>query len=306
MSSLIEMLQALKDRDASQKVDFSKPLDASSVKDKTVLITGGASGLGEASARAFAKAGAYVTVADLNEELGSKLEKELVGLGQKVKFVKTDVLDWDSQTNAFKAAIAFSPANSLNIVIPCAGTTGGRISLAPPENPEADPPKPTAMGLRTLLFGEYYTTCLAMHYFSLPTAATDRSLLLVSSMAGYSGIPLAIEYTTAKHGVRGLFYSLRAPCKQAGIRVNLLAPTFIDTPMIAHMMEGLKKAGVKFATTEDCVDAVLRVSSDSTISGRAVCVGGDGNFDLRDDHDGKFGGEELEDYLKRGMLGIMM
>lgn len=64
-------------------VDFTKPIDYSVLKGKTALVTGGSSGLGEGFSRMFAGAGAHVVIADLNAEMGKKLEDELTAAGQR-------------------------------------------------------------------------------------------------------------------------------------------------------------------------------------------------------------------------------
>jgi NAD(P)-dependent dehydrogenase (short-subunit alcohol dehydrogenase family) len=96
------------------------------------------------------------------------------------------------------------------------------------------------------LLGVMYTTHLACFYLprnpnsdnlssSRPPAANtpDRHILLIGSVASLAPIPGLIEYCVAKHGVLGLFRSLRATSFVSGIRVNMLCPYFIDTPFIA-------------------------------------------------------------------------
>ncbi len=85
------------------------------LKNKVTLVTGGASGLGEATARRFVAAGASVVVVDLNEERGQALEKELAG---KVKYVRANVADADDIAAAVAAAEAIGP---LRAAVSCAG-----------------------------------------------------------------------------------------------------------------------------------------------------------------------------------------
>lgn len=84
----------------SPKVDFSKDFDSSSIRGKSILITGGSTGIGLGIVEALAAAGAYVTMADIQEDVASKVEQDLVGKGYKVRFVKTDVTSWSSQVAA--------------------------------------------------------------------------------------------------------------------------------------------------------------------------------------------------------------
>ena len=86
------------------------------IEGKTAVITGGASGLGEASVRRLHAAGANVVIADLSEELGQKLEKEL---GEKALYVKTDVSSTESVQALFKAAV--EKFGGIHILVNCAG-----------------------------------------------------------------------------------------------------------------------------------------------------------------------------------------
>jgi len=102
-------------------VDCTTKFDTTNLKGKSVVVTGGAKGLGEAYVRAFAKAGAFVTIADLDESAGQKLASEFP---KNSVFVKCDVTSWDDQLAVFKTAVAKSPANSVDIVLANAGISG--------------------------------------------------------------------------------------------------------------------------------------------------------------------------------------
>lgn len=93
------------------------------LKGRSVLITGGASGLGEATTRKFHQHGAYVTIADVQDELGQKLTKEL---GDRATFVHCDTTDWDQSAAAFKHAAKFAPENTIDVVVLFAGVDGER------------------------------------------------------------------------------------------------------------------------------------------------------------------------------------
>ena len=109
-------------------IDFGKPIETRVLKGKSVLITGGASGLGALIATAFVEHGARVTIADLNESQG----QDLAAASGNLKFVRTDVVDWSSQVQAFKAAIAFSGDNRVDVVVAGAGLPGG-LFISPEE-----------------------------------------------------------------------------------------------------------------------------------------------------------------------------
>jgi len=104
-------------------VDHTVVPDRSQAAGKSVIITGGADGMGEVFVRDFVAAGSFVTFGDLKEERGRAIEKELnEASGKEVcAFVKVDIRDWDQQKTMFQTAKARSPANSVDVVIANAG-----------------------------------------------------------------------------------------------------------------------------------------------------------------------------------------
>jgi 5'-hydroxyaverantin dehydrogenase len=91
------------------------------LKDRSVLITGGASGLGEATTRKFHQHGAYVTVADVQD--GRTLTDEL---GDRTTYVQCDTINWDQLAAAFKHAASFAPSKTIDVVVLFAGVDGER------------------------------------------------------------------------------------------------------------------------------------------------------------------------------------
>jgi NAD(P)-dependent dehydrogenase (short-subunit alcohol dehydrogenase family) len=100
----------------------------------------------------------------------------------------------------------------------------------------------------------------------------DRHILLVGSMASLSGLPGAAQYGASKHALLGLFRSLRGTLWTRGIRINMLCPYFVDTPIMTDTAM-LLLAGGTLARIEDVVDAATRLVADEGIRGRALCVG---------------------------------
>jgi NAD(P)-dependent dehydrogenase (short-subunit alcohol dehydrogenase family) len=101
-------------------VDHTIPANLANIKGKSVIVTGGANGMGEAMVRQFVTDGAYVTFGDLHPR-GEELEKELNVDGVKATFVRCDIRDWDDQVKLFEAAKANSPHKSVDVVIANAG-----------------------------------------------------------------------------------------------------------------------------------------------------------------------------------------
>jgi 5'-hydroxyaverantin dehydrogenase len=270
---------------------MSPSIDLSALKGRSVLITGGASGLGLATTKSFAAAGAYVTIADIQpaEEVGGKIAQELTNQGHHVTYTYCDVTSWESQIKAFKAAIVFAPDHTLDVVAMFAGTAcdpGNVVDhvQAQEASLEKDPAQPSIKSLDINLTGIYYSTYLALNYFRLkprnqPQTNGDseslpsKSLIFVSSMAGYIDYPGHSLYNAGKFGVRSLFRSIRSKAKETGVRCNLLAPWYIKTPMTARLSEALQAQGIKdgsgvtFGRIEDVVEAAGRCAADESVDG---------------------------------------
>lgn len=258
--------------------------DLNLLRDRSVLITGGASGLGEATTRKFHSHGAYVTIADLQEAAGQQLVQEL---GDRVTFVRCDTTDWESSAAAFKHAATFAPSKTIDIVIPFAGLDGERRGLvdlvldqpAPSLDGDPTPARPAHKAIDVNLIGEYITTYLALHYFRLPAANGQqnfkKSLILISSMTAYMDLPYNTGYATSKYGVRGMFRSIRSQAGKVNARVNNIAPGYVLTPLtkkvhrIERPEEPSKATGLVLPWTpiEHVVEACGRCAVDEGVDG---------------------------------------
>ena len=210
------------------------------LKDRSVIITGGASGLGEATAKKFYQHGAYICIADLQDDLGNKLVKEL---GDRATFVHCNTTDWESLAAAFKHAANFAPSKTIDVAILYAGVDGERRGLVdlvmdqpePSLDGDPTPAKPAHRALDINLDGVYISTYLALHYFRLPAKGGKqnfkKSLILISSITGYMDLPYNTGYATSKYAVRGMFRSIRSGTEKVNARVNNIAPGFVLTPL---------------------------------------------------------------------------
>ncbi|KAJ4183805.1 hypothetical protein NW759_017054 [Fusarium solani] len=187
----------------SRPIDTSAPYDSSTVVGKTILVTGGALGLGATFARHWASCGASLMIGDINVEAGqhliAELRKEFPNGSHH--FFQCDVTDWDSQVAFFKAAAAASPHGGIDVVVANAGivsTTDNRRFENPtarPDDPNA-PYKPDTKTLDVNITAAMHTAHLAL--FWLPRDGSnklndtgnaerdgrDRCLLLLGSYAG--------------------------------------------------------------------------------------------------------------------------
>jgi 5'-hydroxyaverantin dehydrogenase len=255
------------------------------LKNKSIIITGGASGIGLATAQAFAAAGGYVTIADLASSRGGEIAQELTVQGHHVQFAECDTTVWTSLVAAFKKAVQFSPDKTLDVAVLAAGiareagTTMVQNAMATELSLDVDPAEPGKRTIDVNLVGVYWSSWLALYYFRLPsasappgpaststssTASTDtgslqKSLVLIASTAGYSEFSGASStYWASKWGVRGLWQSIKHDTKLVGARCNLIAPSFVRTPMTAYL-EGIVGTWV---VMEDVVEAIGRCAGE--------------------------------------------
>ncbi|KIW71882.1 hypothetical protein PV04_00111 [Phialophora macrospora] len=251
-------------------VDF----DTSRVKGKTAVVTGGANGIGESYVRALTKAGAFVVIADLDTEEGTRLEKELDG---SAKFIKTNVTVWADQLAAFKTAISSGPSRRVDIIVANAGISGAdSVFFNDVEAEEPEEPKLNIVNIN--LIGVLYTIKLALHYFRRQTALNkgeplDQVLILQGSLAGYLDLPGAVQYIASKFGLRGIMRSLRRTEHAHNIRVNYIGPWFVETKILSKpVVEHLTSRGISFATVEDAGQCLMRIVSDPSVNGRAFAI----------------------------------
>ncbi|KAG4032048.1 hypothetical protein MFRU_008g03980 [Monilinia fructicola] len=272
----------------SVPVDTTAPYDAGWVAGKTILITGGASGFGEGFFRKWAENGANVIIGDVNNAKGKALVEEVRNStgNPNLHYLHCDVTNWQSQVDFFRTAAELSPSKGIDSVVANAGITEEIMSFQEPKNLDApEPPKPNFKAFEVDLLGVLYTAHLALWYLprnprsqkanpsTTPSPNTpDRHLLLIGSVASLAPIPGQTLYAVSKHGVLGLFRTLRSTSFTNGVRVNMLCPYFIDTPLIPTGGR-LILAGGAMGKPEDVVDAGTRLVADTRIVGRALVIG---------------------------------
>jgi len=217
--------------DRNHFLETNSTFDSNKLSGKSVIITGGASGLGLQFAKDFVAAGSFVTLGDVNVEGGQKAAHDLGG-DEKAAFVKCDVLSWHDQVKLFKTAIERSPSKGVDIVLANAGISGqDSFSGDEIDDSTGDPQEPNLDIFRIDAIGPLYTAKLALHYLARQPEGEgrDRCLIMTASLAGYIGLPGALQYQAAKYAVRGIMNSLRLTAPQKGIRVHVLAPWYVST-----------------------------------------------------------------------------
>jgi 5'-hydroxyaverantin dehydrogenase len=261
----------------SIKIDFNEDYSVESLRGQNALVTGGATGIGQACAIALAEAGAYVTVADVNEKDGRATAEDLTKKGLHAQFAAADVTSWASQVKAFKAALEFGPEKTLDIVVLAAGIGGDYVTNWLKESKEDENGDPVDIGRKVLdvnLGGVYNSAHLALYYFKKHPGdpKRDKQIVFVSSMAGFVSFTTVPDYCSSKWGVRGIFRALRGAHQILGpdaprLRCNLLAPNMIKTEMTRRYWDYYEKNGLQMGKVEDCAHCVLRMCADTTVIG---------------------------------------
>ncbi|MGQ5718225.1 SDR family NAD(P)-dependent oxidoreductase [Pseudochrobactrum asaccharolyticum] len=236
-------------------------------KDKVVIVTGGASGIGEASVRAFAREGAKVVIADFADH-GQALADELGA--DKALFIKIDVRD----SEAVQAMIAQTVAQfgRLDVMFANAGIAAD----GPIDELEESAWQHT---IDINLGGVYLCDKYAIQQFLKQGGGVIVNCGSIHSHVGKRGVT---AYAAAKGGVKLLTQTLGIEYGAKGIRVNAVCPGYIDTPLLSHIPDDAKEKLValhpmgRLGRAEEVANAVLFLASDeaSFVTGSSLMVDG--------------------------------
>ena len=207
------------------------------VEGSSAIVFGGASGLGEASARRLHEHGARVTIADLNEDKGGALADEL---GDEARFVKTDVTKADEVEAAVAAAA--EAEGGLRINVCCAGV-GWAEKLAGKRGPHQLQPFETVIGINLIgTFNALRFAAVAM-LGNDPNAEGERGVCInTASAAAYDGQIGQLAYAASKGGIVGMTLPAARDLSSSGIRVVTIAPGLFNTPLFALLPQEQRDA----------------------------------------------------------------
>ncbi len=197
------------------------------LKGSTFIVTGGASGLGEATARVLAEGGANVLIADLQPEKGQALA---LSLGKQARFMRTDVTSEDDGKAA--VALALKEFGALNGLVNCAGIAIAEKTIG------KNGPHALASFTRCVtvnLIGTFNMIRLAADAMAkgTPNAAGERGVIVnTASVAAYDGQIGQAAYSASKGGIVGLTLPIARDLSRDGIRVCTIAPGLFETPMM--------------------------------------------------------------------------
>ena len=207
------------------------------IEGSVALVTGGASGLGEATVRRLAAGGARVVIVDRDDKRGPALEKEL---GERARFVKADVTSPDDVQKAVEAAAALG---GLRIAVNCAGVGWAARTLNKEGQPHDLELFKTVIGIN--LVGTFNVLRLAAAGMARlePREDGERGVIVnTASVAAFDGQIGQAAYSASKGGVVGMTLPIARDLSAVGIRVCTIAPGTMDTPMLAQLPEAARQA----------------------------------------------------------------
>jgi len=205
------------------------------IKNSVFLVTGGASGLGAATARMAAEGGGKVVIADLQAELGEKLAKELGG-----RFLKTDVTS-EADGKAV-VALALKEFGGLHVLVNCAGIGHAERTIG------KEAPHDLGRFVKVItvnVVGTFNMIRLAADAMAKagPNASGERGVIVnTASVAAYDGQIGQAAYSASKGGIVGMTLPIARDLSRNGIRVCTIAPGIFETPMLLGMPKDVQDA----------------------------------------------------------------
>ncbi len=247
------------------------------VSGASAVVTGGASGIGEGSARQLAALGARVVIADLQEELGSKVASEVGGI-----FVKCDV---SSEEDGAAAVAAASELGPLRALVNSAGL--GRAARTVDRNNDPMPQATFEFVIRVNLLGTFNMLRQAAAAMAktepLDTDGARGAIVNMASVAAFDGQTGQASYSASKGGIVGMTLPIARDLSAVGVRVNTIAPGLIDTPIYgtgeradafkAHLGESVlfpKRLG----SAEELAFMVIELLTNPYMNGETIRVDG--------------------------------
>lgn len=263
-----------------------------SLPTKTVIVTGGANGIGLEAIKQYHRNGANVVIADLANSR-QQAEDAIAALGDpsRALFVPVNITIWEEVQQLFKLAI--EKFGRIDIVIANAGIMESRkffdfeveengdlrddasgrvidVNLKGTMNSMTKTPQ-----LQRAILTMFSALRLAVFYMQNNTPdknGSRGSVVLISSTSGYFGGTEVVSYISSKHGVIGLLRSSHAPVARLGVRVNCVAPFITPTHITAGYAAAWKAEGLPTNTPEDVAKGIVHMSLDTEMQGKSCLV----------------------------------
>lgn len=240
------------------------------------IVSGGASGLGLATARRVIEAGGHAVLLDINEEQGARSASDL---GKRAKFIRADISSEAEVRDAVATARQFM--GSLTLAVNCAGV------LLPSRVLGREGPAPAAAFERSLkinLLGSYILTKEAANIMQENDADAEgeRGVVInTASVAAFEGQIGQAGYSASKGGVVGMTLPIARELARFGIRINTIAPGIFMTPMMAGLPDNVQKSlgeqvpfPPRLGRPEEYADLVACIYSNTMINGETIRLDG--------------------------------
>jgi NAD(P)-dependent dehydrogenase (short-subunit alcohol dehydrogenase family) len=242
----------------------------------SALVTGGASGLGGATARRLAGLGAFVTIVDLPSSDGEQVATEL---GDYVRFVAADITDDAGVQAAVDAAQEFGPLRAL---VHCAGRGGDRTRIVDRQHRPGNLDTFNDV-LQTNLVGTYNVLrlCAAAMSHNEIIDGDRGACVLTASVAAFDGQIGQTSYAASKAGVHGMTLVAARDLASWQIRVNTIAPGTFDTPMLARLRDDIRQGLAdsvphpkRLGNAEDYAHLAVALVENAYVNGETIRLDG--------------------------------
>ncbi len=244
-------------------------MNNTNLKNKVAIVTGASRGIGLEIAKIFYENGAKIVITDIDNKTLSIVNKKFDD-SKNILSIVSDVSISDSVTNMIKTTI--EKFNKIDILVNCAGITRDNLIIRMKENDWDNV-------INTNLKSVFLTSKIAGRYMMKEKSG---NIINVSSVVGITGNAGQTNYSASKAGVIGMTKSLAKEFASRNIRVNAIAPGFIDTAMTKNLKEDAKEQLIdaillkRLGTTKDIANAALFLASSLSdyITGQILVVDG--------------------------------
>lgn len=237
------------------------------MKDKTVIVTGGAKGIGKAIALAFAKEGANI-VLNYRTTSPEDVVKEIESLGAKCLSVQADISDFEQAKMLVEKAVEHF--KTIDILVNNAGITKDNLLLKMSEN-DFD------AVINTNLKGAFN---MIKHTSKIMLKQKSGCIINMSSVVGLTGNIGQVNYAASKAGMIGMTFATARELASRGITCNAIAPGFITTDMTDVLPDSIKESVLnniplkRFGTTDEIATTAVFLAKNKYITGQVIAVDG--------------------------------
>ena len=242
-------------------------------ENKVAIVTGATSGIGEGTAKAFAKEGAKVVIAGRNHEKGNKIEQEIIANGGIAKFIPCDVSDADAVQKMIK--IVVETYGKIDILFNNAGVMLASMEI------ERMPLEDWQKTMDINLTGTFLVTKYAKPYI----VKQKGNIINNASIAGmqHYAAGRSYAYSASKAAIIQFSHQMAKNYGEEGVRVNCICPGIVDTPILGDRDRSVYAERVplkRLATPEDVAKSVLFLASDDAAYLTGVVLPVDGGVSL--------------------------